>query len=270
LAVRYDLIEMKEILERLLAGEFTVAETLRALEATRVEQVANLARLDPDRMARKGVPEVILASGKTPELCAELALRLFESSGVALVSQVGESHDAALRAAAGPLQIDVFGSGRRLRKGAAPEQARGAIGILAAGSSDVDVAEEARMVAETMGVRVFRAYDVGISALHRLAEPLAAMLRADIDAAVVVAGMEGALPTLVGGLVAVPLVAVPTSTGYGAGGRGLAALLAMLQTCSPGITVVNIDNGVGAGAAAALVAQRVARVRSEPALATPD
>jgi NCAIR mutase (PurE)-related protein len=267
LAVRYDLIQMKEILERLLAGEFTVAEALRALEAERVEQVGDLARLDPDRMARKGVPEVILASGKTPELCAQLALRLVESSGVALVSRVSESHDTALRAASGGLEVEAFGSGRRLRRGAGPESATGAIGILAAGSSDVDVAEEARMIAETMGVRVSCAYDVGLSAVHRLAEPLAAMLRADIDAAVVVAGMEGALPTLIGGLIAAPVVAVPTSTGYGAGGRGLAALLAMLQTCSPGVTVVNIDNGIGAGAAAALVAQRVARARSEPSLA---
>jgi NCAIR mutase (PurE)-related protein len=259
---------MKEILERLLAGEFTVAEALRALESTQVERVADLARLDPGRMARKGVPEVILAPGKTPELCAQLALRLLESSGVALVSRVSESHNTALRALAAGLGVEVFGSGRRLRRAAAPAPTTGAIGILAAGSSDVDVAEEARMVAETMGVRVLRAYDVGISAVHRLAEPLAEMLRADVDAVVVVAGMEGALPTLVGGLVAVPVVAVPTSTGYGAGGKGLAALLAMLQTCSPGVTVVNIDNGIGAGAAAALVAQRVARARSEPSLAT--
>ena len=266
MVVRYDLMQMKEILERLLAGEFTVAEAQRALEANQVEQVDDLARLDPGRMARKGVPEVILASGKTPELCARLALRLVETSGVALVSRVTESHDIALRAAAGGLEFEVFGSGRRLRRGPAPEPSTGAIGVLAAGTSDVDVAEEARMVAESMDVRVLRAYDVGISAVHRLAEPLAAMVRADIDAVVVVAGMEGALPTLVGGLVAVPVVAVPTSTGYGAGGRGLAALLAMLQTCSPGVTVVNIDNGIGAGAAAALVALRVARVRSEPSL----
>jgi NCAIR mutase (PurE)-related protein len=114
------------------------------------------------------------------------------------------------------------------------------------------------MVAETMGVRVIAAYDVGVAALHRLAEPLADMIETEVDAVVVVAGMEGALPSVVGGLVAVPVIAVPTSTGYGAGGNGLAALLGMLQTCSPGVTVVNIDNGVGAGASAALVALRVA------------
>ena len=252
---------MKEILERLLAGEFSVDEALRVLQAEHAERVGELARLDPDRMRRKGVPEVVLAPGKTPALTAELAVRLLDHGGLALVSRVGAEHDEALRAAASEAgaSVDDFGSGRRLRRAEAPEPGTGAIGILTGGSADVDVAEEARMVAETMGVRVLRAYDVGISAIHRLAEPLAAMVEADVDALVVVAGMEGALPTLVGGLVSAPVVAVPTSTSYGAGGGGLATLLAMLQTCSPGVTVVNIDNGVGAGAAAALIALRIAR-----------
>jgi NCAIR mutase (PurE)-related protein len=267
--LRYDLIEMREILERLLAGEFSVDEALRAIQGERVEKVGELGRLDPDRVRRKGVPEVILADAKTPELTATLAMRLLDASGVALVSRVDDEHDAALRAAAKDgrtrVEIDVFGSGRRLRRTPLMAATGGSIGILSGGSSDVDVAEEARMVAETMGVAVSRAYDVGISAVHRLAEPLAAMVEADVDALVVVAGMEGALPTLVAGLVAAPVVAVPTSTGYGAGGKGLAALLAMLQSCSPGVVVVNIDNGIGAGAAAALIAQRTARARSRDA-----
>jgi NCAIR mutase (PurE)-related protein len=253
---------MKEILERLLAGEFTVDDALRALQADRVLAVGDVARLDPDRLRRKGVPEVIYASGKDAQTTADLALRMLESTGVALVSRVTDDHDSALAAAADSVgaSIEEFGTGRRLRTAAAVELgARPSIGLLAAGTSDVGVAEEARMVAETMGVRVHHAYDVGVSALHRLAEPIAMMIADDVDAIVVVAGMEGALPTVVGGLVAVPVIAVPTSTGYGAGGHGLAALLGMLQTCSPGVTVVNIDNGVGAGAAAALVAQRGAR-----------
>jgi NCAIR mutase (PurE)-related protein len=252
---------MKEILERLLAGEFSVDEALRALQAEHVERIGELARLDPDRMRRKGVPEVVMAPGKTPALAAGLAVSLLDRAGLALVSRVDAEHDEALRAAAvdARASVDVFGSGRRLRRDNAPEPGTGAIGILSGGSSDVDVAEEARMVAETMGVRVLRAYDVGISAIHRLAEPLVAMVEADVDALVVVAGMEGALPTLVGGLVSAPVVAVPTSNGYGAGGGGLAALLSMLQTCSPGVTVVNIDNGIGAGAAAALIALRASR-----------
>jgi NCAIR mutase (PurE)-related protein len=256
---------MREVLERLLAGEFSVDEALRAIQGERVEKVGELARLDPDRVRRKGVPEVILADAKTPELTAKLAMRLLDASGVALVSRVDADHDAALRAAADGVEIDVFGSGRRLRRTPPAAASGGSIGILTGGTADVDVAEEARMVAETMGVGVSRAYDVGISAVHRLAEPLAAMVEADVEAVVVVAGMEGALPALVGGLIAAPVVAVPTSTGYGAGGKGLAALLAMLQSCSPGVVVVNIDNGIGAGAAAALIAQRVARARARDA-----
>lgn len=251
---------MRDILERLLAGEFSVDEALRALDADRVDRVGELARLDPERLRRKGVPEVILASSKTPAVTAELAQRMLDATGIALVSRVSREHDAALSGLGA--DIDVFGGARRLRaRGTdAPDASgRGGVGILTGGTSDVDVAEEARMVAETMGVPVARAYDVGISAVHRLAEPLAAMVAQDIDAYVVVAGMEGALPTLVGGLVAAPVIAVPASAGYGAGGGGLAALLAMLQSCSPGVTVVNIDNGIGAGAAAALVALRARR-----------
>jgi NCAIR mutase (PurE)-related protein len=263
---------MKEILERLLAGEFTVDDALRALEADRVIEVGDVGRLDPDRLKRKGVPEVIYAAGKDPQTTADLALRMLETSGVALVSRVGDEHDSALAAAADSAgaTIEEFGSGRRLRTGAAaPLPLRPGIGILAAGTSDVPVAEEARMVVETMGVHVFHAYDVGVSALHRLAQPVAVMTADSVDAIIVVAGMEGALPTVVGGLVAVPVIAVPTSTGYGAGGHGLAALLGMLQSCSPGVTVVNIDNGIGAGAAGALIALRATRTAARTPSARP-
>jgi NCAIR mutase (PurE)-related protein len=278
---------MKQILERLLAGEFSVEEALRLLDAERVEAVGDLARLDPDRLRRKGVPEVIYAPGKSPEVTAELAVRMVESSGVALVSRVSVEHDAALRRVAGGMEVEVFGGGRRLRPrlsaagasyGSTQNHAArensvtgGRVGLIAAGTSDVDVAEEARMVADTMGAEVLHVYDVGIAAVHRLTEPLARMIAADIDALVVVAGMEGALPTLVAGLTSVPVIAVPTSSGYGAGGAGLAALLGMLQSCSPGMTVVNIDNGVGAGAAAGLIANHVAAARSgasKPATST--
>ncbi|MHB8507831.1 MAG: nickel pincer cofactor biosynthesis protein LarB [Candidatus Dormibacteria bacterium] len=253
---------MKDILERLLAGEFSVDEALALLEVDHVAMVGDLGRLDPDRRRRTGVPEVINAGPKSPTDTATLALAMVGSAGSALVSRVGPGHDLALRdaAAAAGMVVDVYGSGRRLRpEGPAPVIPEGipGVGILAAGSSDVDVAEEARMVIEGMGVPCGYAYDVGVSALHRLEGPLRSMLGHGAEAFVVVAGMEGALPTVVGGLVGRPVIAVPTSTGYGAGGHGLAALLAMLQSCAPGVTVVNIDNGVGAGAAAGLVALRV-------------
>jgi len=136
---------------------------------------------------------------------------------------------------------------------------RGRIGILAAGTSDLRAAEEARTVAEAMGVEVMVARDVGIAAFHRFLDPLVAMLEAGVDALVVVAGMEGALASVVSSLADVPVIGVPTSVGYGAGGEGKAALVSMLQSCSPGLTVVNIDNGIGAGATAALISLRCRR-----------
>ena len=242
---------MKEVLERLLAGEFTVEEALRALEAERVEVAGDLARLDPDRLRRKGVPEVIYAPGKTPQVTAELAGRMLAASGQALVSRVDAKHAHELEALAQArgAQITAFGSARRLVATPPPSAPTGpgGVGILAAGTSDVDVAEEARMVVEAMGVVGHHAYDVGVSALHRLEDPLREMLSAGVDAFVVAAGMDAALPTVVAGLVAVPVIALPVSSGYGAGGHGLAALLSSLQTCCPGMTVVNIDNGIGAG-----------------------
>ena len=129
------------------------------------------------------------------------------------------------------------------------------MGLLTAGTSDIPVAEEAALVATHMGCRVERGYDVGVAGLHRLVEPLGRIMRSGAEVVVVVAGMEGALPSVVGGLVDVPVIGVPTSTGYGLGGDGTAALYSILQTCSPGVVAVNIDNGVGAGAFAALIAR---------------
>jgi len=144
------------------------------------------------------------------------------------------------------------------RAGETPVPERGAVGVLAAGTSDLGVAGEAVAMCRAMGVSVVSAFDVGVAGLHRLATPLEEMRAAGAAAIVVAAGMEGALPSVVAGLVDVPVIGLPTSTGYGLGGRGEAALLGMLQSCSPGLVVVNIDNGIGAGATAALIARRAA------------
>jgi hypothetical protein len=135
--------------------------------------------------------------------------------------------------------------------------------VLAAGTSDIPTAEEARVTAEVMGCAVLARYDVGIAGIHRLLEPLREIVSIEVSAIVVVAGMEGALPSVVRGLVSVPVIGVPTSTGYGYGGHGQGALMTMLQSCAPGLTVVNIDNGFGAGATAALIANTVADARSK-------
>jgi NCAIR mutase (PurE)-related protein len=137
----------------------------------------------------------------------------------------------------------------------------GHVGVISAGTSDIPVAAEAALVAKEMGCRVTCIYDVGVAGLHRLIEPLRNLLSNDVDVIIVAAGMDGALPSVVAGIVPVPVIGLPTSIGYGFGGNGIAALLSMLQTCAPGLSVVNIDNGVGAGITAALIANRVAQAR---------
>ena len=135
------------------------------------------------------------------------------------------------------------------------------IGILTAGTSDIQVAEEARIIVEEMGCRVITAYDVGVTGIHRLIPPLKEMIAGDVDVLIVVAGREGALPTVVAGMVDLPVIAVPTSVGYGLGEKGISALIAMLQSCSLGLAVVNIDGGVAAGAIAAMIANRIAKFK---------
>jgi NCAIR mutase (PurE)-related protein len=137
----------------------------------------------------------------------------------------------------------------------------GRVGIITAGTADLPVAEEAEMIAQEMGCQTFLETDAGVAGIHRLAEPLGRMIESDVDCLIVVAGREGALPTVVAGLVDLPLIAVPASSGYGYGGQGQAALMAMLQACSLGLAVVNIDSGIAAGVVAALIANRAARAR---------
>jgi NCAIR mutase (PurE)-related protein len=142
-----------------------------------------------------------------------------------------------------------------------PVHMGGHVGVISAGTSDIPVAEEAAVIAKEMGCQVTCIYDVGVAGLHRLLQPLRDLLAHEVDVIIVAAGMDGALPSVVAGLVPVPVIGLPTSIGYGLGGKGVAALLSMLQTCAPGLSVVNIDNGVGAGITAALIANRVAHAR---------
>lgn len=230
------------------------------------------ARLTPDfdRQRRKGVPEVILAEGKPPADAIAAARAFLDSTGRALLSRVEPALFERLQAELQDCRLEQHAASRMVvlkRQDFVPPSTGGRVGVLTAGTSDVPIAEEAAVLAAEMGCRVRVAYDVGVAGLHRLAEPLREMLEAGTDAIVVAAGMDGALPSVVAGLVNVPVIGLPTSIGYGAGGRGWAALLSMLQTCSPGLTVVNIDNGIGAGASAALIANRMATARRERASA---
>ncbi len=218
------------------------------------------ARVDVDRAARTGDPEVVYGAGKTPEQVVGILRTLHERhpDRAVLATRLAEPAVALVRAELPDAVVDEVA--RAVTLGPLPV-GRGSVAVISAGTSDAPVAAEAALTIAVHGATVDRIDDVGVAGLHRLLE--ARDRFADADCLVVVAGMEGALPSVVGGLSGVPLVAVPTSIGYGASFGGLAALLAMLNSCAPGVTVVNIDNGYGAGVFAARVARR-----AHPASAT--
>jgi NCAIR mutase (PurE)-related protein len=259
---------VKEILRRLVAGELTDEEAIVELRTQQLEELSGRARLDLGRFLRRGIPEVVLALGKSPEDAARLAVAMAQRQGQGLISRMSAAHRTALETAAARADLEVVAyasSARVVRPGWTPETVDGRVGILTAGTSDLPAAEEARMVAEATGLQVRLEADLGVAGLHRFVGPLASILEWGADVLVVAAGMDGVLPGLVAGLVAVPVIGLPVSTGYGRGGGGEAALLTMLQSCSTGLTVVNIDNGVGAGTAAVLVAARAASARTPSA-----
>jgi len=249
-----------EVLRRVACGELSPEEAADLLRGEGVERLGDVAVLDLDRRRRTGIPEVVLAGPKHAGEVAEIAGALLERTGSACVSRMRARHRRAVEALAADRGARLLAYGRRscrlLASGAADPPLQGLVGLLAAGTSDLEPLAEARMVCEAAGCATTTALDVGVAGLERLFAPLGAMLAAGADALVVAAGMDGALASVVAGLAGLPVIGLPVSTGYGAGGRGRAALLSMLQGCAPGLVVVNVDNGVGAGAAAALVARR--------------
>jgi NCAIR mutase (PurE)-related protein len=226
----------------------------------------HFATLDFGRAQRNGVPEVIMADRKPIEQAIIITRAFLARTGRAILSRVGPELQARLQSEfAAEAIIEPLASARAAvlrRPDFVRPQTDGRVGVLTAGTSDIPAAEEAALLCREMGCTVHTAHDVGVAGLHRLFDPLRAMLdEAQVDVLIVAAGMDGALPSVVAGLVDVPVIGLPTSVGYGVGGGGIAALYSMLQTCAPGLSIVNIDNGVGAGAVAALIANRVAAAR---------
>ncbi|HKC19354.1 MAG TPA: nickel pincer cofactor biosynthesis protein LarB, partial [Candidatus Dormibacteraeota bacterium] len=253
---------MKDVLRRLIAGELSEGDALAEIRHLQLDELNGRARLDLGRYLRRGIPEVVLATGKSPADAARLVVRLAEQHGQGLISRMTDAHRAALHQAAEGMRIaEYHSSARVMRAGFEPEVVDGRVAILTAGTSDVPVAEEARMVVEACGLQARLEADLGVAGLHRFVGPLSALLDWGADVIIVAAGMDGVLPGLVAGLVDLPVIGVPVSTGYGRGGAGEGALTTMLQSCSTGLTVVNIDNGIGAGTAAVLMAQRRRRGR---------
>jgi NCAIR mutase (PurE)-related protein len=255
---------VRDVLRRLVAGELSEDDALSEIRRLQLDELGGRARLDLGRYLRRGIPEVVLAPGKSPQDAAKLVVAMAGQQGQGLISRMSPAHEAALRAEAAAAGMEVVvghASARVLRARFADEVTGGKVAVLTAGTSDVPVAEEARMVAVACGCETRLEADLGVAGLHRFVGPLAATLEWGADVIVVAAGMDGVLPGLVAGLVDVPVIGLPVSTGYGHGGAGEAALGTMLQSCSTGLLVVNIDNGVGAGAAAALIASRAAQGR---------
>jgi pyridinium-3,5-biscarboxylic acid mononucleotide synthase len=249
-----DVRALREFLERVKTGETSVEDAARRLSELPVQRVSDFAQLDGERALRMGVPEVVFGERKRPEQIGALVERLVTLGQAVLVTRMPPEAEAAALAAAPHGRYDpISRTFTAPPPGGAPER-EGLVAVVCAGTTDIPIAEEACATAHLVGAQVERLYDVGVSGLHRLLRH-APGLR-DADALVVCAGMEGALPSVVGGLVARPVIAVPTSVGYGASLGGIAALLAMLNSCAANVTVVNIDNGFGAGFVAALIARQ--------------
>lgn len=250
---------MKEILERLRSGKISIEraekEILSDFFATQ-----SFASLDIYREERCGIPEIVFAENKPPDIFLDILKSYLERKDIILATRLKEDHYNVLNDLKDGYDLD-----ERRRADAVIIKKRGyevkesgrSVGIVTAGTSDIRVAEEAKCVLDITGVRSISCYDVGVAGIHRIIEPLRKMQKEKVRCIIVAAGMDGALPSVISGLVKCPVIGVPVSTGYGFGGNGLGALIGMLQSCSPGLAVVNIDAGVNAGAIASLIARGV-------------
>ncbi len=239
-----DRAAVERLLRELKEGKVSVKEAMEELRGLPYEDLG-FAKIDSHRSIRRGIPEAVYCPGKTTEQIAAILRRMVESRSIALATRASPEVFAELEARLGGIPLAYHERARLVVAGKAPVARRGNVLVVTAGTSDIPVAEETAVTAEVLGNRVTRLYDVGVAGIHRVLDHRDLLQKAKV--VVVVAGMEGALPSVVAGLVDVPVIAVPTSVGYGASFDGLAALLAMLNACSPGVAVVNIDNGFGAG-----------------------
>ncbi|MFX0085441.1 MAG: nickel pincer cofactor biosynthesis protein LarB [Candidatus Hodarchaeota archaeon] len=254
--------DIETILNDYKTNKITLEQVKQELSLFSLEFIEDGVKLDLGRYIRKGIPEVIYTEKKDPELVKEIVSRLMQRNTTVLLSRVLNKHLEILRTSfKDKYELHISPSFEPYtvivtsKKFEFPNSSQN-IGLLTAGTSDIPVAEEVKAIARLMGVNVVQFNDVGIAGVHRLFSPLKHMIKKKVRVIVVIAGMEGALPAIVSSLVNVPVIGVPTSIGYGYGGKGKAALMTMLQSCSPGLVVVNIDNGINAGATASLIAKQ--------------
>jgi NCAIR mutase (PurE)-related protein len=244
---------IKQLLQQVRDGQMDVDKALSDLRSLPFEAVGDFAMLDHHRAIRQGFPEVVFGENKRPEQVVAIVRRLAERNDRVLVTRVSTDMYAAVKDELPEMAYHPIPRLLILDNSAGPEKRPGIV-VATAGTADMPVAEEAAMTAELMGNGVDRLYDVGVAGIHRLLNQTERLRKARVI--VVAAGMDGALPSVVGGLVSVPVIAVPTSVGYGASFGGIAALLTMLNSCANGVSVVNIDNGFGAGYIASVINQQ--------------
>lgn len=252
---------MKDVLQKLMNGKISAEEAEKKLKTMQIREIEEFAKLDLGRDVRTGVPEAIFAEGKEDNEIVKILLACNDSESI-MVTRLDAERYGRIKDELKLLEDQGFKLEYNKKAGVLVVKNRtveiiGKVGIITAGTSDIGVAEEARVVAEEAGCEVLTVYDVGVAGIHRLFSHVRKMLEEEVKVLIVVAGMEGALPSVVAGLVDVPVVGVPTSVGYGVGEGGFTALYAMLQSCAPGIAVVNIDNGFGAGVFASTILKSI-------------
>ena len=253
-------LNLRKILNRLVSGQITLEEAEKTIKTDYIERIGEIACLDLNREIRSGIPEAVMAYRKEPKILIKIVEKVVEKKGIVLITRLKKKHLNAIKTLEEKgLKVEINRIGKIAivkNPGFQIEKTGGKIAVITAGSSDLPIAEEVKTTAELMGCDVITAQDVGIAGIHRLIEPLKQIIAEEVECIVVIAGMEGALPSVIAGLVDIPVIGVPTSTGYGLGEKGIGALTTMLQSCSPGLVIVNIDNGFGAGATAALIAKQ--------------
>ena len=246
-------MELEEILDSLKSGKIGTSKARKLLSLYSIEKIEKIAQIDIGRKNRRGIPEVIYAENKKFIDIKKIIQSALKKSNSVLISRLKQKDYSKLKSHAKKMKLKT-----RIGKNSSSilKNTQGKVGIITAGTSDIGIAEESRLICEAMNCDCLCSYDVGVAGMHRVFPILKEFKLKDVDAIIVVAGMEGALPTLICSLVDVPVIGVPTSIGYGYGEKGIAALASMLQSCALGLSVVNIDNGIGAGAIAANIANR--------------
>lgn len=255
-------MEILDVLESLKSGKISVAKAKQLLSLYSIEKIENFAQIDMGRRYRKGIPEVVFAERKNLDEVKKIINKILGKSNSVLVSRVQKQDYSKIVAFAKKNKIKIKNGKNTTTLLLYKKELRssgGRVGIITAGTSDIGVAEEARLACEAMNCVCICSYDIGIAGLHRMFPVIKKFMQEDVDVIIVAAGMEGALASVVSSLVDIPVIGLPTSVGYGYGEKGVAALASMLQSCSLGLSVVNIDNGIGAGAVAANIANRARR-----------